>query len=56
MIGENILNFHADDDSYYEEWLEDIQDHGGWVAMVNFREHVIEEMRDSNLHYYLNFK
>lgn len=55
LIGENILNFHADDDSYYEEWLEDIQDQGGWVAMVNFREHVIDEMRDSNLHYYLNF-
>ena len=55
LIGENILNFHADDDSYYEEWLEDIQDQGGWVAMINFREHVIDEMRDSNLHYYLNF-
>ena len=21
MIGENVLNYHASDDSYYEEWF-----------------------------------
>ena len=25
LIGENILNFHSDDDSYYEEWYDDIK-------------------------------
>jgi len=23
LIGENVLNFHGSDDSYYEEWFED---------------------------------
>lgn len=55
IIGENILNFHGSDDCYYEEWNEDILDEGGWIAMVNFREHVIEAMREEQLHYYMNF-
>lgn len=43
LIGENVLNFHHSDDSYYEELYEDITDSDGWVAMVNFRPHVMEE-------------
>src|SRR5690606_31933125 len=34
LIGENIVNFHASDDSYYEEWYEEVED--GWIAGVNF--------------------
>ena len=26
LIGENVLNFHASDDCYYEEWYEDVRD------------------------------
>ena len=26
LIGENVLNFHASDDSYYEEWWEECED------------------------------
>lgn len=55
LIGENILNFHPSDDCYYEEWNEDIMDEGGWIAMLNFRDHVIEAMREQGLHYFLNF-
>ncbi len=55
LIGENVLNFHASDDSYYEEWYEDVKDEGGWIAAINFREHVIHEMRGSRLHYYVSF-
>lgn len=43
LIGENVLNFHHSDDSYYEELYEDITDTDGWVAMVNFRPHVMDE-------------
>ena len=25
LIGENVLNFHASDDCYYQEWLDDIE-------------------------------
>ncbi len=53
LIGENILNFHASDDCYYEEWYQDIED--GWIAAINFREHVIDEFKSSNLDCYINF-
>ena len=38
LIGENILNFHSSDDSYYEEWREQIEDDNGWVVMLNMPE------------------
>lgn len=53
LIGENILNFHASDDAYYEEWFEDIED--GWIAGINFRDHVIQEFHEANIDYYINF-
>lgn len=43
LIGENVLNFHYSDDCYYEEWFEDTAEDDGWIAMVNFSEHVLEE-------------
>ena len=42
MIGENVLNFHASDDCYYEEWFQEVED--GWIAAVNFRDHVLKEL------------
>jgi hypothetical protein len=51
LIGENVLNFHASDESYYEEWNEDIED--GWVAFLNFRKHVLTEFQRSNIDYYI---
>src|SRR6187551_2386739 len=42
LIGENVLNFHESDDSYYEEWFEENGD-DGWIVMLNFREHVLKE-------------
>ncbi|CAN5750497.1 hypothetical protein BH24BAC1_BH24BAC1_15590 [soil metagenome] len=53
LIGENVLNFHGSDDSYYEEWFEDIED--GWIAAVNFRDFVLSEMKNYNLDSYINF-
>lgn len=52
LIGENVLNFHADDDSYYQEWFEDVED--GWIALINFRDHVLDEFVHCRLNYYLN--
>jgi len=51
LIGENVLEFHGDDDSYYQEWFDDIEE--GWIACVNFRKHVLEEIREHRLDYYL---
>ena len=41
MIGENVLNFHYSDDSYYEEWFDEVDE--GWIALINFHDHVIRE-------------
>lgn len=53
LIGENILNFHGSDDCYYEEWMEDIQEEEGYVVLMNFRDHVVDEMRAHCIHYHL---
>lgn len=50
LIGENVLNFHYSDDSYYEEWFDDIND--GWIALINFHEHVLKEMKHADLDQY----
>lgn len=51
LIGENVLNFHGGDDDYYEEWFDDIGD--GWIAAINFREHVEDEMIRSHIDRYV---
>lgn len=51
LIGENVLNFHSSDDSYYEDWFDDLED--GWIALVNFHEHVIQEFYQANIDQYL---
>jgi len=54
LIGENVLNFHASDDEYYQEWFEDVSE-DGWIAAINFRQHVLDEMQRANIDYYLLF-
>ena len=51
LIGENVLNFHYSDDSYYEDWFNDLDD--GWIIAINFRDHVLDEFDKLNLSYYL---
>jgi len=53
LIGENILNFHGSDDSYYEEWFEDMED--GWITGIGFRDFVIDEMSQYDIDSYINF-
>ena len=53
LIGENILIFHVSDDCYYEEWFQDVED--GWIAGLNFRDHVFNEFVKSNIDYYVVF-
>lgn len=53
LIGENVLNFHASDDCYYEEWFEEVED--GWIAAINFRDFVWDEWKKYHLDYYINF-
>jgi hypothetical protein len=53
LIGENILNFHYSDDSYYEEWFEDVED--GWIAFINFRPHVLTEMKRARIDWFVQW-
>lgn len=52
LIGENVLNFHASDDEYYSEWFEETADADGWIALLNFRPHVVEDMQHSDIDRY----
>lgn len=50
LVGENVLNFHASDECYYEEWFEEIED--GWITLINFRKHVIDEFSRLGIDHY----
>lgn len=50
LIGENVLNFHYSDDCYYEEWFDEVDE--GWIALVNFHDHVIREFERINIDHY----
>lgn len=52
LIGENVLNFHFSDDSYYDEWFEDVNDRDGWIALMNIRDHVQEDISSANIDTY----
>lgn len=53
LIGENVLNFHASDNCYYEEWGNEVTENGGWVMAINFRAHVTEEMQNTEIQYFV---
>lgn len=52
LIGENVLNFHHSDDEYYAEWFEEASEADGWIALLNFRPHVIEDLQHANIDQY----
>jgi hypothetical protein len=54
LITENVLNFHSSDDSYYEEWYEDIKDPGGWIVWLNLPEHSMHDFRQARLQRYVH--
>jgi hypothetical protein len=52
LIGENVLNFHSSDEEYYSEWFEEVSDSDGWIALLNFRPHVLEDLQRANIDQY----
>lgn len=54
ILCDNVMNFHASDDAYYEEWYEDVSEEGGWLSFVNVRDHVLDEMNQVRMHFYVN--
>ncbi|MEP7195464.1 MAG: hypothetical protein ABI851_03030 [Saprospiraceae bacterium] len=55
LLVENVFNFHGSDSDYYEEWKEEISEDDGWICMVNVLDHVFEEMKRCQLHFFMNF-
>ena len=55
LISENVLNFHSSDDSYYEEWREQLQDDQGWVVILNMPEQSKYDFRRARLTNYIEF-
>ena len=53
LIGENVLNFHASDDCYYEELIDELDD--GFIIGLNFSEHVINEFENNHIGQYISF-
>lgn len=54
LIGESVLNFHSSDDSYYEEWHEQLEDDNGWVALVNLPVQSEYDFKKARLHHYIS--
>ncbi|RAJ02548.1 hypothetical protein LX64_03568 [Chitinophaga skermanii] len=53
LICENVLNFFSSDDSYYEEWWDDIKDEGGWIVALNMPEQTKQEFLTARLQNYV---
>ncbi len=53
LIAENVLNFHSSDDSYYEEWFEEITDEGGWIICFNMPEQTQYDFKKARLNHYI---
>ena len=53
IIAENVLNFHSSDDSYYEEWREQIIDERGWIVILNLPEQSKHDFKKARITNYL---
>ena len=53
LVAENVLNFHSSDDSYYEEWKEQLQDDNGWVVIVDMPEQSKYDFKKARLTNYI---
>lgn len=53
LLADNLLQFHGGDDDYYAEWFDDVED--GWIAGLNFRDFIQDELQKYELDSYINF-
>jgi hypothetical protein len=54
IIAENVLNFHSSDDSYYEEWFEDIKEQNGWIVILNMPQATQHDFLRARLNNYVD--
>ncbi|MEI9956832.1 MAG: hypothetical protein WDM90_11135 [Ferruginibacter sp.] len=53
IIAENVLNFHSSDDSYYEEWREQVEEDGGWVVIIDMPQQSQYDFKKARLTNYI---
>ncbi|MBS1733788.1 MAG: hypothetical protein JST02_10880 [Bacteroidetes bacterium] len=53
FVAENVLNFHSSDDSYYEEWREQLEDEHGWVVLLDMPEQSKYDFKKARLTNYI---
>src|SRR5262249_44774328 len=53
LIAENVLNFHSADKDYYEEWYEEVNNEGGWIACIAMPEQTQYDFRRAKLDKYI---
>ncbi|MBU3713918.1 MAG: hypothetical protein FGM46_03120 [Ferruginibacter sp.] len=53
FIAENVLNFHSSDDSYYEEWHEQLEDDKGWISILNMPEQSKYDFKRARITHYI---
>jgi hypothetical protein len=53
LIAENVLNFHSSDDSYYEEWREQLEDDKGWVVILEMPRQSRQDFEKARLTNYI---
>jgi len=53
LVAENVLNFHSSDDSYYEEWHEQLEDDRGWVVLIDLPEQSKYDFKKARLTNYV---
>lgn len=53
LIADNVLNFHSSDDSYYEDWFQELNEEGGWVVLLNMPEQSQQDFKKAHLDRYI---
>jgi hypothetical protein len=53
LITENVLNFHSGDRDYYEEWFEEVNSSGGWIAAINMPEQTQYDFKKAHIDRYI---
>jgi hypothetical protein len=56
IIGENVLNFHSSDDSYYEDWYDNVMDNEGWLVLLNLPKQSQYDFINAKLNRYIELQ
>jgi hypothetical protein len=53
LITENVINFHSSDDSYYEDWQQELSEDAGWVVILNMPEQSLYDFKQARLNHFV---